>query len=84
MASEPKLDRDGLLAPYSLALMIAKPGKPHNIRDDLVLPAAAEILETVLHQSACTIVSIIPLGRRTVQGGIDAMARRLKIRHAVS
>ncbi|KFD53502.1 hypothetical protein M514_05608 [Trichuris suis] len=49
-AFEPKLDRDDLLASYRLALMTAKPGKPHNIGEDLILPAAAEILETVLHQ----------------------------------
>ncbi|KFD66872.1 hypothetical protein M514_21016 [Trichuris suis] len=55
--------------------MIAKSGKPHSIGEDLILPATAEILETVLHQPAPTIVSKIALSRRTVQRRIDAMAQ---------
>ncbi|KFD64822.1 hypothetical protein M514_02402 [Trichuris suis] len=75
MASESKLHHDGLLASYRIALMIAKSGKPHSIGEDLILPATAEIQETVLHQPAPTIVSKIPLSRRTVQRRIDAMAQ---------
>ncbi|KFD66371.1 hypothetical protein M514_21401 [Trichuris suis] len=78
MASESKLHHDGLLASYRIALMIAKSGKPHSINEDLILPATAEILETVLHQPAPTIVSKIPLSRRTVQRRIDAMAQDIE------
>ncbi|KFD60390.1 hypothetical protein M514_27436 [Trichuris suis] len=48
MASESKRHHDGLLASYRIALMIAKSGKPHSIGEDLILPATAQILETVL------------------------------------
>ncbi|KFD56725.1 hypothetical protein M513_02402 [Trichuris suis] len=76
MGSESKLHHDGLLASYRIALMIARSGKPHSIgEDDLILPATAEILETVLHQPARTIVSKTPLSRRAVQRRIDAMAQ---------
>uniref|UniRef100_A0A5S6QP85 SCAN box domain-containing protein n=1 Tax=Trichuris muris TaxID=70415 RepID=A0A5S6QP85_TRIMR len=61
-----------------ITLMIAKSGKPHSIGEDLILPATAEILETVLHQPAPTIISKIPLSRRTVQRRIDAMAQDIK------
>ncbi|KFD55972.1 hypothetical protein M514_03096 [Trichuris suis] len=50
-------------------------GKRHNIRGDLILPAAAEILKMVLHQPACTVVSKIPLSGRTAEKSIDALAR---------
>uniref|UniRef100_A0A5S6Q0X1 HAT C-terminal dimerisation domain-containing protein n=1 Tax=Trichuris muris TaxID=70415 RepID=A0A5S6Q0X1_TRIMR len=78
MASESKIHHDGWLASYSIAVMIAKYGKPHSIGEDLILPATAEILETVLHQPAPTIISKIPLSRRTVQRRIDAMAQDIK------
>ncbi|KFD64498.1 hypothetical protein M514_07728, partial [Trichuris suis] len=78
MASESKLHHDGLLASYRIALMIAKSGKPHSIGEDMVLPATAEILETVLHQPAPTIVSKIPLSRRTVQRRVDVMAQDIE------
>ncbi|KFD45753.1 hypothetical protein M513_13359 [Trichuris suis] len=58
--------------------MIAKSSKPHNIGEDLILPATAEILETVLHQPARTIVSKTPLSRRTVQRRIDAVAQDIE------
>ncbi|KFD69485.1 hypothetical protein M514_18357 [Trichuris suis] len=61
-----------------IALMIAKSSKPHNIGEDLILPATAEILETVLHQPARTIVSKTPLSRRTVQRRIDAVAQDIE------
>ncbi|KFD58167.1 hypothetical protein M513_00930 [Trichuris suis] len=48
---------------------------PVRIGEDLILPATAEILETVLHQPVPTIVSKIPLSRRTVQRRIDAIAQ---------
>ncbi|KFD64030.1 hypothetical protein M514_08644 [Trichuris suis] len=79
MGSESKLHHDGLLASYRIALMIARSGKPHSIgEDDLILPATAEILETVLHQPARTIVSKTPLSRRAVQRRIDAMAQDIE------
>ncbi|KFD60778.1 hypothetical protein M514_27057, partial [Trichuris suis] len=78
MAFESKLHHDGLLASYRIALMIAKSGNPHCIGEDLILPATAEIQETVLHQPAPTIVSKIPLSRRTVQRRIDAIAQDIE------
>uniref|UniRef100_A0A5S6Q1I9 SCAN box domain-containing protein n=1 Tax=Trichuris muris TaxID=70415 RepID=A0A5S6Q1I9_TRIMR len=78
MASESKIHYDGMLASYRIALMIAKSGKPHSVGEDLILPATAEILETVLHQPVSTIISKILLSRRTVQRRIDAMAQDIE------
>ncbi|KFD46576.1 hypothetical protein M513_12555 [Trichuris suis] len=58
--------------------MNAKSGKPRSIGEDLILPATAEILETVLYQPALTIISEIPLSRHTVQRRIDAMAQDIE------
>ncbi|KFD58164.1 hypothetical protein M513_00927 [Trichuris suis] len=78
MASGSKLHHDGLLASYRIALMIAKTDKSHSVGEDLILPATAEILETVLHQPVPTIVSKIPLSGRIVQRRIDAMAQDIE------
>ncbi|KFD52787.1 hypothetical protein M514_06278 [Trichuris suis] len=78
MASESKPHQDGMLTLYRLVLMIAKSGKLHSITEDLILPAAAEILEEVLHLPACTIDTKISLSRRTVQRTVDAMAQDIE------
>ncbi|KFD46106.1 hypothetical protein M514_13001 [Trichuris suis] len=66
MASESKLDRDALFTMCGTTLMIAKTDKPHNI-EDLILPAAADILEMELHQPARTIVGKKSPRRLTVK-----------------
>ncbi|KFD51340.1 hypothetical protein M514_07745 [Trichuris suis] len=58
--------------------MIAKSAKPYDHAEDLTLPAAAQILETALHQPTYTIVSKISLSRRTVQSRIDATAQNIE------
>ena len=43
-----KLD-DGLLCSYKISRLIAKSGKPHTIKEKLILPAIEETLKTVVH-----------------------------------
>ncbi|KFD46691.1 hypothetical protein M513_12401 [Trichuris suis] len=78
MATSSRIEHDCLLVSYRLALMIAKAGKAHSIGEELILPAAAEIIETVLHQPARATIDKIPLSRRTVKRRIDAMARDIE------
>ena len=48
-ASSSQQSVDGLLAPYNLSLMMAKKDKSHTIGEELILPAAKEVLNIVLH-----------------------------------
>ena len=48
-ASSSQQSVDGLLAPYNLSLMMAKKDKSHTIGEELILPAAKEALNIVLH-----------------------------------
>ena len=55
--------------------MIAKKGKPHTIGEELILPAAKKVLNTVLHPKACsTKIKSIPLSNDTAQRRIDEMS----------
>uniref|UniRef100_A0A5S6Q7E4 DUF4371 domain-containing protein n=1 Tax=Trichuris muris TaxID=70415 RepID=A0A5S6Q7E4_TRIMR len=69
-----KQDRDGLAASYKISLLIAKTGKPHTIGEELLIPAIAEVVETVLHQRARDVTNKIPLNNDIVQRRINAMA----------
>lgn len=55
-----KQDDNGLRASYSISLVIAKSGKPHNIGEELILPALKEFITTVLHKPAKDILRKSP------------------------
>ncbi|GBP70756.1 SCAN domain-containing protein 3 [Eumeta japonica] len=65
---------DGLRASYNVSLLITKSGKPHTIREQLILPAVEEILKTVLHKSSFDILKRTPLSNNIVQRRIDEMS----------
>uniref|UniRef100_A0A5S6R1W6 SCAN box domain-containing protein n=1 Tax=Trichuris muris TaxID=70415 RepID=A0A5S6R1W6_TRIMR len=70
-----KLMKKGTLSTsYKISLLIAKTGKPHTIGEELLIPAIAEVVETVLHQRARDVTNKIPLSNDTVQRRINAMA----------
>lgn len=65
---------DGLRASYNIAKLIAKSGKPHTIGEELILPAVAEVINTVMHQSSTDVLKKVALSNNTVQRRIDEMA----------
>ncbi|XP_055872483.1 zinc finger BED domain-containing protein 5-like [Biomphalaria glabrata] len=65
---------DSLRASYNISLLIAKSGKPDIVGEKLILPAVAEVLQTVLHKPASDIIKRIPLSNNTVQRPIDEMS----------
>ncbi|KFD61283.1 hypothetical protein M514_26531 [Trichuris suis] len=67
-------DRDGLAASYKISLLIAQTGKPHTIGEELLIPAIAVGVETVLHQRGRDVTNKIPLSNDTIQRRINAMA----------
>ena len=56
-----------------ISKLIAKTAKPHTIGEDLVLPAAKEIIETILQQNSSSVLHAVPLSNDTVQQHIDEM-----------
>ncbi|KFD62074.1 hypothetical protein M514_09407 [Trichuris suis] len=54
---------------------ILQTGKPHTIGEEMLIPAIAEAVETVLHQRGRDVTNKIPLSNDTVQRRINAMAQ---------
>ena len=70
---------DGLLASYNLSLMFAKKGKPPTIGEELILPAVKQVLNTVLHDKACSsVIKSIALSNDTVQRRIEKMSAHIE------
>ena len=66
---------DGFVASYNISLLIAKCGKPHTIGEKLILPAIKEVISTVMHQDASSVVRSIPLSNNSVSRRIDELAK---------
>ena len=65
---------DGLVASYSISLLIAKSGKPHTIGEKIILPAIQEAVTTVMHLDGRSVIQSIPLSNDTVASRINLMA----------
>uniref|UniRef100_A0A5S6QNG2 DUF4371 domain-containing protein n=1 Tax=Trichuris muris TaxID=70415 RepID=A0A5S6QNG2_TRIMR len=74
ISSEARVERDSLVAPYKISLMIARCGKPHTIGEQLLVPVVNEVLRTIFHDSEPDISRKISLSKNTVQRRIDEMA----------
>ena len=70
-----KQQENGLIASYNISKLIAKTAKTHTMGEDLVfISTAQEIIETVLQQSASSVLRVVPLSNDTVQRRIDEMS----------
>lgn len=67
-------NRKGVEASYRVAKLIAKNGKPHTIGEDLILPAAKEMVGVVIGEKAAKQLNAISLSDNTVKRRIDDMA----------
>ncbi|KAJ7322462.1 hypothetical protein JRQ81_018749, partial [Phrynocephalus forsythii] len=78
LASTSKRVYDGLRASYNISQLIAKSGKPHTIREELISPAVEKVLKTLLHMPAYDILKRIHLSNNTVQRRIDEMSHNVE------
>ena len=69
-----KQQENGLIAFYNISNLITKIAKLHTIGEDLTMPAAKEITERVLQQSASSVLRAVPLNNDTVKRRIDEMS----------
>nr|XP_025038552.1 zinc finger BED domain-containing protein 5-like [Pelodiscus sinensis]XP_025038553.1 zinc finger BED domain-containing protein 5-like [Pelodiscus sinensis] len=61
-----------------VAQLITKTGKPHAIGEELILPAAKTIVNTMLGERACKQINLIPLSNNTVQHRTEEMAENVR------
>lgn len=63
-----------LLASYKVAHRIAKCKKPHTIAEELILPAAVDMVSVMIGQSAAKAIKNVPLSNNTISRRIHDMA----------
>ena len=68
------IDKPILTASYEVAYLIAKQGKPHNIGEKLIKPAALEMANIMLGKAAENKLSQIPFLNDTISNRIDKMS----------
>ena len=62
------------LASFKVAYRIAKCKKPHTIAEELVLPAALDLVSTMIGESAAQKLKAVPLSNNTISRRIDKIS----------
>ncbi len=68
------VNRSGLQASYMVSYRVAKTGKPHTIVEDLIVPAATDMVGTMLGEKAKKTIQTMPSSNDTVSRSISDMA----------
>ncbi|XP_060846219.1 zinc finger BED domain-containing protein 5-like [Rhopalosiphum padi] len=68
---------NALIASYKVSYRIAKCKKPHTIAEELILPAAIDMVNIMVGESAGKLLSKVPLSNNTVSRRIHHMAEDL-------
>ncbi|GFW84442.1 protein FAM200B [Trichonephila clavipes] len=68
------VNEKALLTSYKVSYKIARCKKPHTIAEELILPAAIEIVETMFGDNFAKELQSIPLSNDTVSRRIDDIA----------
>lgn len=63
-----------MIASYKIAFRIAKCKKPHTIAEELILPAALDMVNIMIDESAGKLLSKVPLSNNTISRRIHHMA----------
>uniref|UniRef100_A0A8C1M8T8 C2H2-type domain-containing protein n=1 Tax=Cyprinus carpio TaxID=7962 RepID=A0A8C1M8T8_CYPCA len=63
-----------LEASYAVSLLVAKSKKPFTVAEELILPAAVILAETMIDKKAADALKTVPLSNNTVCWRIDDMA----------
>ena len=66
-------------ASYLVALRVARAMKPYTIAEDLILPAAMDMCETVLDRECTAKLKEIPLLNITISRRIGEMSSDIKV-----
>lgn len=72
------INKNATLASYQIAELIAKSGKPHTIAEELIVPAAVKMCETMLGESAAKTIRTIPVSNNTIQRRISDLSENIQ------
>ena len=72
------VNQRALLASYKVAYQIAQCKKPHSIAEELILPAALDMVSVMLDDASAAKIKTIPLSNDTVARRINNIANDLK------
>lgn len=74
LVSKALIPTKALLASYLVAHRVAKCKKPHTIAEELILPAAVDMVSVMIGESAAKEIKNIPLSNNTISRRIHDMA----------
>lgn len=66
-----------MIASYKVAFRIAKCKKPHTIAEELILPAALDMVNIMIGESAGKLLSKVPFSNNTISRRIHHIADNL-------
>ncbi|XP_023210685.1 zinc finger BED domain-containing protein 5-like [Centruroides sculpturatus] len=72
------VNENALLASYRVAYRVAKAGKPHTDAENLILPAALDMVEIMLGRQEASKLKSIPLSDNTIERRINDMASDIR------
>jgi hypothetical protein len=73
--SHTDVSKNAIKASYEVALRIAKVGKPHTIAEELILPAAIDMVSNMINPQEADKLKKIPLSNDTVSRRISDMVK---------
>ncbi|XP_075070632.1 protein FAM200A-like isoform X2 [Mixophyes fleayi] len=73
------ISTNAVLAAYKVAYRVARCIKPHTIAEDLILPAAVDMVTIMVGESAGKLLSKVPLSNNTMSHRIQHMAEDLNV-----
>jgi hypothetical protein len=68
---------NALLASYKVVHRIAKCKKPHTVAEELILPAAVDMVNIMIGESAGKLLSKVPLSNNTISRRMQHIAEDL-------
>ena len=66
--------KDTLQASYLLSYRVGRKGLPHTIAEHVCLPAAKEVVKSLIGEKEAKKLDMIPVSNNTVSRHIDAMS----------
>ncbi|XP_056645807.1 protein FAM200A-like [Diorhabda sublineata] len=69
---------ESALLSYKIAYRVAKAGKPHTIAENLVLPAALDMVEIMVNKQEANKLKNIPLSDNTISRRINDMVNDIQ------